>query len=150
MNLSKRIREQVYNKYNGRCAYTGHPLDSTWQVDHVTSKATHQYNVFFNAKDIDSIKTELAKVDDINNLVPCLAIINHYKRSLSLEGFRKRMLTFHQRLAKLPKTTRVPKTEKRIQYMTAIANLFAITKDKPFSGVFYFEAVPHNPVTNIT
>ncbi len=76
---------------------------------------------------------------DIDNLVPANKIINHYKRSLSLEDFRDYMKTFHLRLAKLPKTTSVEKIKRRIQYMNNIAESFGITTDTPFSGIFYFE-----------
>jgi 5-methylcytosine-specific restriction endonuclease McrA len=33
--MNKKLRFQVYNKYNGLCAYTGTPLDDDWQVDHI-------------------------------------------------------------------------------------------------------------------
>jgi len=67
--------------------------------------------------------------------------VNHYKRAFDLEGFRGYLLTFHLRLAKLPKTTNREKTKERIIYMNRIADLFGITVDKPFSGIFYFEQI---------
>jgi hypothetical protein len=77
--------------------------------------------------------------DHIDNLLPALRVVNHYKRSLTVEQFRERLTTLHLRLAKLPKKTRLEKTAKRIEYLNHIADLFGITVDKPFDGVFYFE-----------
>ena len=36
-------REKVYNKYGGKCAYTGKPLGQDWQIDHVTSQIKHEW-----------------------------------------------------------------------------------------------------------
>lgn len=118
-------RNIIYSKYNGRCAYTGKPLNDDWQIDHCISKriGIMQGINFY----------------DISNLMPTLRIVNHYKRALDLEGFRKYMINFHKRLAKLPKHTNVPKTMNRIRYMQEVADAFDIAINKPFSGVFFFE-----------
>lgn len=50
-------------------------------------------------------------------------------------------MSFHLRLKKLPKNTKNENTKKRIEYMNDIANMFGITIDKPFNGVFYFETI---------
>ena len=120
------IRNKVYEKYNGRCAYTGKLLDGTWQVDHVTSRFEYSFH-------------NKSGVDNIDNLLPAMIIVNHYKRSKNLEQFRDYMFTFHTRLSKLPKKTGVERTKKRIEYMNEIASLFDISIDKPFNGTFYFE-----------
>lgn len=125
--MRKEVRKLVYDKFNGKCAYTGSDLKDDWQVDHMYSKFKHEYH----SQDWD--------VNNIENLMPAKRRVNHYKRSLDLEGFRSYMSNFHLRLAKLPKKTNVPATERRIQYMNDIADSFGITIDKPFSGVFYFE-----------
>ena len=36
--MNKDIRQKVYDKHKGLCAYTGRPLQSDWQVDHITPK----------------------------------------------------------------------------------------------------------------
>lgn len=138
MGISKQTRQQVFEKYNGLCAYTGKPLDDKWQVDHVTPRI-----YFFHR----GIKTgHIENPDDISNLLPAIRIVNHYKRDHSLESFRRYMLSFHLRLKKLPKKTVVERTKGRIEYLNKIAVLFEITPDKPFAGKFYFES---NPLTNI-
>ena len=141
-------RERIYAKYNGRCAYTGKHLGDDWQVDHMFSKEDIYYraqrylansglNPKMYEKELKQAVKEKANSDE--NLIPALRIVNHYKRSLDLEGFRERMKTFHIRLGKLPKNTKVPATVKRIRYMNEIAEAFGITPDKPFGGKFYFE-----------
>lgn len=124
----------VYKKYSGLCAYTGQPLGEDWQVDHVIPKCLT----------IQSF-SGFEKHDDFGNLLPACKIVNHYKRSLDLEGFRIYMLNFHKRLAKLPKNTMVKSTQRRKEYMQEIADLFGIATDRPFSGVFFFETVNQHP-----
>lgn len=126
--MTKKVRQSVFEKYSGLCAYTGKPLGDDWQVDHVNSK--HLCNYFgFN------------EVNNMENLLPACRIINHYKRDFDLERFRTYMMTFHLRFAKLPKTTRTPKTQRRKEYMMKVAELFGITVDNPFGGKFYFETL---------
>ena len=121
-------RKAVYDKYWWLCAYTWQPLGDDWQVDHVFPKYLHR---------MWSIKEY--HVNDIENLLPAIRIVNHYKRGETLEWFRKYMLRFHERLRKLPKKTSVPRTAERIKYMNKVAEVFWITAEKPFSWVFFFE-----------
>jgi hypothetical protein len=139
--MRKDIRQKVYEKYNELCAYTGTQLEKDWQVDHMTSKFLHVNNAYYIYGNLNEIHDHIKKIDDIENLLPAQKIINHYKRAMDLEQFREYMLNFHKRLAKLPKNTKILKTQKRKEYMNKIALLFDITPDKPFSGKFYFERI---------
>jgi 5-methylcytosine-specific restriction endonuclease McrA len=38
--MKKQLREEVYNKYGGLCAYTGKPLGDDWQIDHIHPKCS--------------------------------------------------------------------------------------------------------------
>ena len=68
--ISKKLREQVYQKYNGHCAYCGCELKiKDMQVDHVLSKRN-------------------GGADVIDNLNPSCRMCNHYKRANSIECFR--------------------------------------------------------------
>lgn len=121
MAMKKSLRLEVYNKFNGRCAYCGLPLEDDWQVDHLTPKRN-------------------GGTDDISNLLPCLKMLNHYKRALPLEMFRVDWLGgLHKRLPKLPKNPRTENGRRRKEYMLKIAKCFNITPEKPFGGQFYFE-----------
>ena len=126
--MNKTIRDKVYAKYNGNCAYSGTPLDKDWQVDHINPKRLYDYGMFSGDPDC------------IDNLVPAQRLINHYKRALPLDDFRNKWLGgLHKRLAKLPKNPKTVKGQNRKNYLLDIAAYFEITPDKPFSGVFYFE-----------
>lgn len=129
--LSKKIRQEVYDKFEGKCAYTGVLLPNDWQVDHVIPK--------FLMEECYGATVTADVINNIDNLLPALAIVNHYKRGLDLEGFREYMNNFHNRLAKLPKRTSVERTKNRIVYMNKVAEVFGIDNNNPFCGVFWFE-----------
>ena len=70
--IPKRIREQVYQKYNGHCAYCGCELEyKDMQVDHVAS--VYLYN----------------GTNDIDNLMTSCRMCNFYKSTYSLDDFRR-------------------------------------------------------------
>ena len=80
MSFSKKIRQQVYEKYAGRCAYCGIKLDiKDMQVDHFISKCDFDYMG----------KKDAPEQDDISNLMPACRMCNHYKRAHSLKLFRR-------------------------------------------------------------
>lgn len=120
-------RELIKNKFGGLCAYSGTTLEDNWQVDHYLPK---RY-----------CKFAMMDPDAFDNLIPCQRIVNHYKNSLMPETFRDRLATLHKRLKKLPKNPKVSQTIRHKEYLLEVAELFGITPDIPFSGVFYFERV---------
>ena len=130
-------RELIKNKFGGLCAYSGKELDDKWQIDHSTPK---MHYIWIQPKEQrERLGIDFDNVDDIKNLLPAISIVNHYKRDKTIDQFREYLLTFHLRLAKLPKKTAVKATERRIKYMKKVAELFEIEVDKPFCGKFYFE-----------
>jgi uncharacterized protein (TIGR02646 family) len=81
--IPKNIREQVYRKCNGHCAYCGCELDyKDMQVDHV--KSVFYYN----------------GTNDIDNLLPSCRMCNFYKSTFTLDEFRKNLESLHERLRK--------------------------------------------------
>ncbi len=131
-------RRAVYEKYGGRCAYCGKPLGDDWQVDHIFPK--HLAHMLGSDVMKKYFKITLSDINQIENLIPCQKILNHYKRGLVLEDFRNKWLGgLHKRLSKLPRNPRTEKSKKRKEYMLKIASFFDISPDKPFNGVFYFE-----------
>lgn len=71
MAFSKKIRQQVYDKYNGHCAYCGREIAyKDMQVDHIHPK----YH---------------GGEDDLANLNPACRMCNFRKGTLSLEVFRQ-------------------------------------------------------------
>lgn len=71
--LTKAERQFVYDKYSGHCAYCGRKIkQDTMQVDHV-------------------IPLKLGGKDVLDNMFPACSSCNHFKSSLRLEVFRKRI-----------------------------------------------------------
>lgn len=76
MSISKKVREAVYEKYDGHCAYCGRAIAyKDMQVDHFLP---------LRAWGIEDSGT-----NDISNLMPSCRMCNHYKRANSLEVFRR-------------------------------------------------------------
>ena len=76
MSFSKSVRQAVYEKYGGRCAYCGRKIEhKDMQVDHFLP--------------LRAWCIEDAGTDDISNLMPSCRMCNHYKRANSLEIFRR-------------------------------------------------------------
>lgn len=68
--MTKRTREQVYQKYGGRCAYCGHEIAmKDMQVDHI-------------------IPQRLGGASSLENYNPSCRVCNHYKRATRLEAWR--------------------------------------------------------------
>lgn len=83
--MDKKVREIVYNKYNGRCAYCGCQLGTKWHVDHIepvyrTWKDEDQFNKLIKRK---------RGTDDLTNLNPSCPRCNKWKSTFSLEQFRE-------------------------------------------------------------
>lgn len=81
-SIPHKVRREVYEKYNGHCAYCGCELDiKNMQVDHIESVLRAQ---------------SLHKVVDnsIDNFNPACRMCNFYKGALTVEDFRKKLLTF--------------------------------------------------------
>ena len=85
--LAKKIRETVYEKYGGRCAYCGRKIAyKDMQVDHFLPLRTW---------DIEDAGT-----DDITNLMPACRMCNHYKRANTLETFRRYIQEIPQKVTR--------------------------------------------------
>ena len=114
--ISKKLREQVYQKYNGHCAYCGCELKiKDIQVDHVLSVARAKW-----------IKDEL-DLNNIDNLMPSCRSCNYYKDTCSIETFRKNLSTLMERVRK--------------QYIFRLAEKYGMVQEMNWDGKFYFEKV---------
>ena len=135
-------RQRIYEKCDGRCAYTGKPITRhNFQIDHV-QPCLRERPTKYETPEERIIRLERYKrknTDD--NLLPCLPIVNHYKRGNGLEGFRKLISTLHVRIAKLHKKNGDIRKgqEKRVKYLKEVAEAFGITSFTPFVGEFWFE-----------
>lgn len=127
MYISVKLRQKIFEKYDGLCAYSGTLLEDDWQVDHVIPVKLFQMGY-------------PGDPNNIENLMPVQRIINHYKRGLTLEKFKSWYLGgLHKRLKKLPENPRVEKSIRHKEYLLEVAELFGIKSNKPFCGELYFE-----------
>ena len=79
-SIPKSVREQIYQKCDGHCAYCGCKLDyKDMQVDHIDP-------VYTSKLDDD-------KLNDISNYLPSCRSCNFYKSTFDLETFRHRLET---------------------------------------------------------
>lgn len=141
MYIPKELRRKVYKKCGGRCAYTGTILKDDWQVD-------HYYPVRYCKMTLPNVQLkvfnelEITDPNDFHNLLPAQRIVNHYKRALLPGKFKSWYLGgLHERLAALPKNPRTEKSINHKRYLLEVAELFGITPNKPFNGIFYFETL---------
>lgn len=118
--IPKKIRQEVYQKYNHRCAYCGCDLEyKDMQVDHVKS-------VYANTDIKQTMSSE--EMYDIDNLMPSCRQCNFYKSSMQLDAFRERLAT-----------TMMENLQKEFTYRLALKYGLIEEYIKPIR--FYFETV---------
>ena len=118
--MTKKQRLDVYNKFDGHCAYCGKKLEyKDMQVDHQIPqrRAKRGRN-----------KVSLEVVEDPNNLYPSCRRDNHYKRAHSLETFRRYIEEIPQKIASL--------------YIAKVGEDYGLIEYHPKPIKFYFEMTP--------
>lgn len=128
MAISKKVREQVFYKCNGRCAYCGEPLQNGWHVDHVkpirrVTEFCHEKMKIVNTGECSNPENET-----INNYMPACASCNINKHQMTLEQFRGLIKDF---INSLNKTS--------TQYK--IAKRYGLLVETPTPVIFYFETI---------
>jgi len=121
MNKRDILRRKVWRKYNKHCAYCGKLIEyKDMQVDHMYPKHLIAWLPDDRARKVHGFAT-----NDMVNLMPSCRRCNHYKRQQTLEGFRRTMMTLHERIQGL--------------YIGKVAIDYGIVTIKSFNGKFYFE-----------
>ena len=116
--IPKRVRLEVYEKCNHRCAYCGCELEyKDMQVDHIKS--------IYSNMDYKQTMTE-QEMYSIENLLPACLQCNFYKSVFTLEVFRERL-----------QTTMIKNLRKNFGYRLAVKYGLVEEKMKPIT--FYFE-----------
>lgn len=98
MSKSKKIRKQVYNKFNGRCGYCGWgmPIEEM-QIDHIIPKANFIEVIKYKHIELKPNQWKIPEslnhlrfedCNHIDNLMPTCGTCNNFKSSKSLEEFR--------------------------------------------------------------
>lgn len=116
--FTRAVREAVYNKCNGHCAYCGIQIPiSKMQIDHLIPFE------FADAYAIQGIY-----LDAFDNLMPACRSCNNYKSSLTLEKFRKSVERWPEVLLR-----------DSVTYRNAVR--FGLVEPKPHKVIFYFEQI---------
>lgn len=119
--IPKKIREAVYNKYNGHCAYCGKELaPKGWQLDHLIPYQRERWK-----------KYSEEEIECFENYMPACRRCNHYKRAHSLEVFRRYI-------------KEIPEKLKETNYIYKVGLDYGIIEEHPWNGLFYFEWLENN------
>lgn len=116
--ISKKIRQAVYAKYDGHCAYCGKVLAyKDMQLDHLIPKQRERFKRY----------TE-EEIECFENYMPSCRRCNHYKRAHTLEYFRQMIEEIPQKLF-------------RDSYIFKVGLDYKLVMTEPHKVVFYFEQV---------
>lgn len=114
--ISKKVRQAVYEKYEGHCAYCGKKLDyKDFQLDHLIPRQRERYKKY----------TE-EEIECFKNYMPACRRCNHYKRDHSLEMFRQMI-------------EEIPKKLFRDNYIYKVGLDYGLLTVQEHSIKFYFE-----------
>jgi 5-methylcytosine-specific restriction endonuclease McrA len=117
-SLSPKLREAVYLKYDGHCAYCGKKLTAKeFQVDHLVPVQRERFG-----------KYSEDQIERFENYIPSCRVCNHYKRAHSLETFRRYI-------------EEIPKKLERDSYIYRIGKKYNLIEEHPQKIAFYFEEI---------
>jgi len=86
--MKKELREKVYNKYEGHCAYCGKEIEyKDMEVDHIFPQARNHWIVRGKGERKDIPK----HIDDFDNLNPACRVCNRFKGVFGIELFRSEL-----------------------------------------------------------
>lgn len=128
---NKELREKVFNKYDGKCAYCGDKLIKM-QVDHIIPQRNFLESIL-KKYDIPVFLKHLKEgdVNHIDNLNPSCAVCNKFKDTFSLRVFRRELQDQFNRAKKYSRNLR-------------FALKFNQVVETPSEIVFHFEKVSEN------
>ena len=122
--IPKKTRQEVYEKYEGHCAYCGKEINiKDMQVDHAIPFAGEWYGR--NRKEVADM-IEDGSINDISNLMPACRSCNFYKGGGDIESFRYKIQV---QLSVSCRST----------FQTRLAIQYGMIEYHPWDGKFYFE-----------
>ena len=98
--IKKETRIEVYNKFDGHCAYCGEEIQyKNMQVDHIIPQLSFVQTIH-NKFRIPWFLTHLTELDcdHIDNLFPACRVCNKWKTSFNLDLFRSEIAEQIRRL----------------------------------------------------
>lgn len=127
MRLKKAEREQVRQKYGGRCAYCGNALGDRWHADHFAPVIRLP----------DDRVAEQLQNHNLSNMMPACVPCNLSKARMQLEDWR-RWLAGH--------------VNSLNQYhpIYRLAKAYGLIAETGAEVVFYFEKVQNDAIQNLS
>ena len=114
--IPRAVREEVFRKYGGHCAYCGKKLATKdFQVDHLVPVQREKWG-----------KATEQEVENFKNFMPSCRRCNHYKRAHSLETFRRYI-------------EEIPEKLSNGNYIYKVGLDYGLIEEHPRKIVFYFE-----------
>lgn len=129
MRLSKRDREFVRTRYDGRCAYCGEVLGPRWHADHLVA-VVRDFRFTENGTRATG-KLLRPENDNLANMMPSCVPCNIDKHSMPLEAWRAKLARACAVLA-----NNIP------TYRHAVR--FGLVRETHAPVVFYFERMSHS------
>ena len=136
--MDKQLREKVYNKYKGCCAYCGQKIIyRSMQVDHIVPQSNYDSDMMHEKmRDLrvpGFLKhLTLLDVNHIDNLNPSCRKCNNFKSSFTLELFREEL---QKQVSRAKKSSS--------NYRRALQYGQIVEKEHPI--VFHFEKMLKDP-----
>src|SRR4030042_774941 len=110
--MKKSIRDAVYNKFGGRCAYCGVEIDVVnMQVDHIRPRRGYP-----------------EESENVDNMNPACPVCNNWKHSDNIESFRKSLQSQVRKCRDYSRNFRM-------------AERYSLVVETYKPIVFYFEAI---------
>jgi hypothetical protein len=125
--ISKKVRIDVYNKYDGHCAYCGKVIEyKDMQLDHMIPRQRERFKKY----------TE-EEIECFENYMPSCRRCNHYKRAHSLEVFRQMI-------------EEIPYKLRRDNYIYKVGLDYNLIAEQEHKIKFYFEQVTSENIEKVT
>ncbi len=135
----KKERQEIFDKYDGRCSYCGDPLQKGWHADHLLPVGRYKEHVldedgnklYKNGKYGEYkyvMRMEYPERDVLENKIPACASCNINKHGMDIEGFRELIRDFIKSLNRYS-----------VQYK--IAKRYGLIQETNAKVVFYFETL---------
>lgn len=90
MKLKKAEREQIRQKFGGRCAYCGNPLGERWHADHL-EPVERKFKYVPGKGAVLTGEMWRPENDNLDNMMPACPPCNIDKHSMTLEGWRRKL-----------------------------------------------------------
>lgn len=114
--ISKKVRQAVYEKFNGHCSYCGKALAyKDMQLDHMIPKQRERFKRYSEEE-----------IECFENYMPSCRRCNHYKRAHTLECFRQMI-------------EEIPAKLMRDSYIYKVGLDYGLVTPHEHKVVFYFE-----------